>query len=200
MWDARNDAGQLVPSGTYTLTLADKYGNAGTATTTVKVDLRKRVLKTFTRTVTARSSLAGSYVGRCSTLRKPSARGWSGSLGFYANTRCKTKTWKASAVSTVHALRLPTSDKDVEVTVSAYGAVARNHRATYAAIRVHNSQGLWAVEHRMPAGLGFHDLRLGRADQYIEKGRWFVWGFLTYAGGGYDVGKFRVTLRYYVLQ
>lgn len=199
-WDGRDDAGNAVPTGTYTLGARDIAGNVGSVTATVKVDARRRVLKTYTRTVTPRASLLEAYVGRCSTLRRPSARGWSGSLGFYAGTKCGTRTWKASAVSTMHGIRLPASDKDVQLTVKIYGGAARSKPRSLAWIRYLNTGGRWGNDHLQNAKLTTHVSDYVDTKLYVQKNRAFIWGFYTAGGYRYDVGKYTVVLRYYVLQ
>jgi len=202
IWNGKNASGVVVPSGTYYVVAYDVAGNESAAVGHLKVDARHRVVRTWTRTVKAAPSLVEKYVGRCSTLRRPSARGWAGSLGFYANTRCSRQTWNASAVSTMHGIYLPSVDRYLGISVDLYGGAAKARPHSYAGIRLYNAKGQWLSWHGLEPYLGRHH-GLSSSGPYtpvlVYPDRAFYWGMATDAGGRYDVARFIVTVRYYAL-
>ncbi|MES3002201.1 MAG: hypothetical protein V4787_16045, partial [Pseudomonadota bacterium] len=76
-------------------------------------------------------------------MKKP-VRGWTGSLGYYANTKCTTNTSAASLVSTLHAVTLPKiSGGYVSVRVSMYGGSATSRPGSKGVIRYLTAAGKW---------------------------------------------------------
>lgn len=202
-WWGTDQAGKQLPSGVYTISLRDTDGLVSSTTGKVYVESRTRVTKTWTRTVTARSSLVDQYVGRCSTLRKPSARGWTGSLGYYANTKCRRDTWRASAVSTMHGVRVPAADQVIALRVDVYGGAARTRPKSIAGFRLFGTNEKWRAWTVLKPYLGSHlgDKRQGLtyARGLVFPDRWFYWGMATAAGDRYDVKTFKISMTYNVL-
>lgn len=158
-WDGRNDNGTVVPEGTYTVVVVDHHGNVAPITRAVTVSHDTGVLRTFRRTMSASGSLEAKFVGACSTLRTPSLRGWTGSLGYYANTKCGRDTWKASAVPTVHAVRLPHPTNFVryhDERVDTYGGAARLRPRSTAVVRYLRTDGKWVDEKVLGSRVGTH--------------------------------------------
>lgn len=198
-WSGRDATGAVVPSGRYKFVAADYVGNAAATVGYLNIDTRHRVTRTWTRTIRANSHLLGTYVGRCSTMRRPSARGWAGSLGYYANTRCGNTTWRASAVSTLYGIYLPSNvDKDLTVRVFVYGGAAKSRPRSYAGLRYLNTSGMWQHWTLLTPNLGLHP-GIRTNDSAIYKDRAFYWGLATEAGDRFDVKSFTVELKYYAL-
>lgn len=199
-WDGKGTTGRVVTSGYYKLMLWDKSGNPIAAKGVVRVDARRVVTREWRKTVTAGGSLVDQYVGRCSTLRKPSSRGWSYSLGYYANTKCADESTKASLVSTVHAIYVPkASDGYVSVKVSAYGGSATSRPGSRGVLRYLTASGNWTSENVVQSFLGWHPGYQRAATGMIYRGRSFAWGFYTGFGHRYDVKTFAVVVRYRTL-
>jgi len=200
-WDGRNDSGTVVPEGTYTVVVVDLHGNVASITRAVTVSHDAGVLRTFRRTVSAAGSLEAKFVGACSTLRKPSLRGWTGSLGYYANTRCGRATWNASAVTTLHAVRLPLPTNFVryhDERVDTYGGAARLRPRSMAVVRYLRTDGKWVDEKVLGSRIGTHAGARRSTSGMVDSGRWLAWGAATAYGNRYDVKSFTVTVRYFV--
>lgn len=198
-WSARLPDGGAPPPGIYTVVLVDGVGNSSEIGGQVRVSGQYLVKKVSKRTLTASGSLDGKFVGKCSTLRRPSLRGWAGSLGFYANTRCRTQTWKASGVSTLHYTRIPAAAELSSVVVTVNGGAAKSKPRSLGVLRYLNSAGKWQDERTVTAKLGNHNGYPGALKRLVQKGDYFVWGFYTGWRYRYDVRNFTVTFRYYVL-
>ena len=196
-WNGK--VGTTVKPGNYTLIVVDALGNSALTTGKVTVSGLQLVLKTYRTTVTARRSKFGQYVGRCSTLRTPSLRRWSGSLGFYANSKCATSGWTASASSTVHTAVLPAAERYVDLRVEVYGGAATRAPRSKALLRYLPTTGSWTAEATMASRLGRHSGRTRSLAGMIFPGRSIYWGFATSDRQKYDVKSFTVVARYYVL-
>lgn len=195
-WNGRNAAGNLVPAGTYTL-IAFNGDEAATVTGTVAVSLQHLVRKAYTVKVSPTKAY-WKRVGKCSTLRKPSRRGWAHSYGYYANTKCRTQTWKASSVITVHKVRVPRAERYVNARIDTYGGAAKagsrgaidywdNPAETFTSFRFSGSRVAW------------HKGITARATPLVDSDRFIAWRFVTAYKSQYDVAKFRVVVHYDVL-
>jgi hypothetical protein len=188
-----------VPTGYYKLMLWDKVGNPIAAKGVIKVDARRLVTKTWTKTVSASGSVEDQYVGRCSTLKRP-VRGWTGSLGYYANTKCGTDTSAASLVSTLHAVTLPNvGGAYSSVRVSMYGGSASARPGSRGVIRYLTNSGKWTSETTVTSTMGHHSGLQRVATGMVYSDRSFAWGFYTAYGHRYDVKNFTVVVRYHAL-
>ncbi|HWU20829.1 MAG TPA: FlgD immunoglobulin-like domain containing protein [Nocardioides sp.] len=198
VWNGRDSGGSLVPAGSYTL-IAFNGTAAATVTGTVTVSLQRLVLKTYTvHTLPTRA--AWKYVGKCSTLRKPSRRGWTGSYGYYANTKCRTQTWLASAVITVHDVRVPAAERYVDARIDTYGGAAKRKPGSRAGIEYWNNTGKkWVSFRLIGSKVAWHNGATAGATPLIDSQRFISWRFYTAYQGQYDVAKFRVVVHYDVL-
>lgn len=201
-WDGRDSGDIVVPAGSYTVHALNSGTTPATdPTATIVVSGAKLVLKTYTRTVTAAGSTIEKFVGKCSTLRKPSKRGWKGSLGYYGNTKCGGTTFNKAAVFTVNAITVPAADRYADVRVNLFGGAAKAARKSRGIEFYFNSAESNAVGIlKVTKTLGNHTGRTVGAADLINSHRRFVWAFET-AGPKqkYDVKNFTVVLRYYVL-
>ena len=135
-WDGRrSDTGSLFPAGSYRfrITMTDEVGNVGTFTGgTVTLTAKRLHAKTWTRTISARGSLAANWSGNCSSLRKPGLRGMTGSVGYYSKSKCSGRTADSRVAAGLHLLRMPTATTYNTVSIKAYGAAVKpklGHRA-----------------------------------------------------------------------
>ncbi len=197
-WGGRDAAGNLVPAGTYTL-VAFNGTEAATVTGTVTVSLQRLVRKTYTVRVLPTSQY-WKYVGKCSTLRKPSRRGWAGSYGYYANTRCATQTWDASAVITVHLVRVPRAERYVDARVDTYGGAAKAKPRSRGGIEYWNEPGQkWTAFRYTASNVGWHNGATAGATGLVDGERYLAWRYMAAYKSQYDVAKFRITVHYDVL-
>jgi hypothetical protein len=191
------------PAGLYLLKAFDADGNPSTTVGSVTVSGKKLVLKTWTHTYTPAGTLADKYVGKCSTLRKPSLRGWSLSLGYYANTKCASQTSKDSLISTLHAVFLPKFlpkvAQYVDYHVSVYGGAAKAKPGSKAILRYLDTNGDWSNEKTMSGTLGYHAGTTRTAKGLVFQDHSIGWGVYTGFGYQYDVKSFTVVLHYKVL-
>ena len=160
---------------------------------------KKLAARTFRKTVSAGGSLKDQYVGRCSTLRKPSLRGWTGSLGLYTNTKCR-RTFENSLIVTMHAVRTPLGAvKYGDFRVSAYGGAAKAAPRSLAYLEYLNRSEDWVADTRMSTSLTTHHGATRPGSNFVWGDRYVVWGAYTAMGAKYDIKNFTVTLKYFVL-
>ena len=199
-FDGRRDDGTPLPSGLYTVLLRDPAGNVSTSSVTVRV--QRLVTKTYRTTVTARGSKVDQYVGRCSSLRTPASRGWSSSLGYYANTRCTSNRWADSAVATQHRAVLPVAASYVDVQLSTYSGASRGYGRSQAVMLYDNPSETAAVASRtLGSALATRAAARVSAAKVLRPvgGRRYVyWEVATAYGQHYDVKSFTLTVRYRV--
>jgi hypothetical protein len=197
-WNGRNDSATVVPAGTYDVIVLGAGDEASTFQAQITVSSKKLVHKTYTKTVTAAWSLADKFVGKCSTLRKPSKRKWAGSLGFYANTKCKKQTWNASAVSTAHVVQLPVAEQYVDMRVNTYGGAQKKGSRgliRYFPVNGNNSVSDTFISPKVTTHTG----PLRKTTGMVSSGRFIAWGFATAYKSQYDVKSFTVVVHYDVL-
>ncbi|HVK27278.1 MAG TPA: FlgD immunoglobulin-like domain containing protein [Nocardioides sp.] len=197
-WGGRDASANLVPAGTYTLVALNADGPAS-VTGTVTVSLQRLVRKTYTVRVLPTSQY-WKYVGKCSTLRKPSRRGWTGSYGYYANTRCGTQTWDASAVITVHAVRVPRAERYVDARIDTYGGAAKAKPRSRGGIEYWNEPGQkWTAFRYTASNVGWHNGATSGAGGLVDAERYIAWRYMAAYKSQYDVARFRITVHYDVL-
>jgi hypothetical protein len=202
-WRGNNLHGDLAPEGVYTLELVAHKGSdyeshydAGT----VMLSHKRLVTKTFRKVVTPAGSLVGKpYVGRCSTLKRPSDRGWAGSFGLYTATKCKG-TFKTTVIGTDHAMRMPRAIRYKRLRISTYGGAARSQPGSYLFFDQFSTARTWGKDDtRLGYGLAWHAGPVKAASEYVFDDRWIYWGVYTYLGARYDLKTFKVVLTYQVL-
>ena len=221
-WDGRAADGAPAPAGDYTATATvhDVYGNAREVTAPLHVHAERLVRRSWTTTVTANSARVSSRAGRCSTLRAPASRKWSGSHLYGAGSvvGCRPRTSSDRLVQVTSQVRLPAlpaaayADQpaaDVAdparydtLAIAAYGGAStlRGKSRSTAALRWLRADGRGESARVLPAALGLHS-GYGRAATGAVRSDRTV-RFLTYATGlsSYDLKAFRLTLGYSVLQ
>jgi len=203
VWTGLLSGGVPAPAGLYVVKFEDSDGNASSRVGSVTVSSKKLVTKTWTRTFSPAGTLADSYVGKCSTLREPSLRGWYHSFGYYANTRCASQTSKDSLISTLHVTFLPKAVQYVDIHVNAYGGAARAKPGSKARIRYLTTSTdpakQWASTRTISSTLGTHAGYTRSTSGLVFKDRSFGWGIYTGFGYQYDIKSFTVVLHYKVL-
>lgn len=198
-WNGRDTGGALVPAGTYTILALSSAHEAATATTTVAVSRQHLVAKTFTTSLAANHYIYKN-VGRCSTLRKPSRRGWKGSLGFYANTRCKAQTWPASRVITIYEIHLPSAERYDDLRVQTYGGAAKAKPGSRALVDFWStSQQTWFAGKFISGKVGWHNSLAVAPGALTFDGSWINWRLSTAFNSQYDIAKYTVVMHYDVL-
>ncbi len=204
VWNGRNNAGKVVASGPYRVYAVDADGNLGASFAAVTVSRQTLVLKKFVTRVSASGSIYGPRkIGVCSQLKIPSSRGVLGSLGFYANTKCRTQGFEASAVSTSHFIKVPVAQRYVDMRIDVTGGAAVGYGGSKGILRYLKDPGTsaahWVNETAMSSAYGIHRGPTQSLTSMLDTERFLVWGFLTFNGSRYDVIRFTVVVRYYVL-
>ncbi|MBO9524398.1 MAG: hypothetical protein J7518_22905 [Nocardioidaceae bacterium] len=197
VWNGR--IASTVVGGTFTVRAVDSLGNPSDVGTTVTVDTRRIVIKTWQKIVTARASMPSRnafFAGKCSTLRRPARTVWPGSIGYYANTKCRDRRWVTSGVTTAHATFLPQVDKMVDLRVDTYGAAARVRPRSQGLIRYLTTSGFWVNVRPVARTRAWHIGPTRSPGGVVFKDNSFGWSFAASAGNRYDVWKFRIVLRY----
>lgn len=198
VWNGRDESGHVVPAGTYTVASVDPLGNKSALSRTVTVSHANGVLKTFKKTVTVGGSKVDSLVGRCSTLKNPASRGWSGSRGYYANSRCKSTRGNDSVVITVHAAQLPSAVKYGTFRVDTYGGASRGYRGSQATVMYSRASDDTPVAIRtLGSTLGTHTGATVSESPLLYPGRTVLWSVGTANFNHYDIKNFTVVARYY---
>jgi hypothetical protein len=207
VWNGRNNSGVYVSAGTYRVVARgiDGAGNSVEANQAVEVSRAKFKMLTSTKTYTAKRTLNDKFVGSCSSLVSPSSHGWSGSLGYYSQSRCTRTANNASVVIGAHAWWIPEAfnGKYGKLKISAYGGGARGTRSAYAVlgyIRASDNEFLNRVQ--FPAGLGWHAGQSASAAPFVRTaaGRPFVvWNLGLSEGSRYDVKSFKLQVDYQAL-
>ncbi|HJQ04223.1 MAG TPA: hypothetical protein VJ872_02180 [Nocardioides sp.] len=199
-FDGRDDNGLMLPSGLYTIQLRDPAGNV--SATTVKVRVQRLVSKTFVKAVTAKASKTNQYVGRCSKLASPSSHGWAGSLGYFANTRCRSTTGPDSTVATEHGVALPAAATYRDVRISAYGGAAKGFGRSVAVMFYEDpSRNRQVAQAKLGPKVGTWAgpaKAVSTMAKTINGTRYVFWSVGTAARQHYDVKGFTVTVHYQV--
>lgn len=200
-WSGTDGSGHRVPAGGYTIkaTVTDRAGNTSTpAMGTVTVIRQRLASRTFNHTYSARSVLTKKWVGACSTLASPSKRGWSGSLGFYSNSKC-SRTVDASVVDGLFVARVPAAFAYRNLTISTYGGAAREANRSVAYVLYRRRDGDFSSPGLMLPGVGTHAGPTVGGARYVYPDRSIGWDVVNIKGSRYDVKSFTVKLDYTVL-
>ncbi|WP_154402595.1 hypothetical protein [Nocardioides speluncae] len=197
----RTASGGLLPAGSYTVrvTAIDPMGNTGSASRSLVISHKRLVKKTWERTISAQAAMQQSTVAPCSTLRRGSSRGWSGSLGLYSQSKCRKG---ADQVRVVNAIEVPDAFQFQSVRVSTYGggATGRGGGTTASLSQLLIEDWSTAGVSRFNGKVGLHHGGWGAAFKRID-GKWLVrWRVWAEHGSRYDVKSYTVRLIYTALQ
>lgn len=201
IWDGKNAQGAVVPPGQYRVYASDYVGNKNLdVSTVITVTGLRRTNKSWTRTVTPVKSLYDRYVGKCSKLRRPALRGWAGSFGYYANTRCKDVSPRASTVTTMHRVSLPAATGYYRLQVAAYGGAARRSPRSQSSLYYLTTKDRLTKRATLESALGAQPGRSVKDPwNYLWQGRRFYWVVAASDRQLYEVKNFTVTVAYYVI-
>ncbi len=203
-WNGRTGGGSVVPPGTYRATFSarDLAGNLGrSAAKAVTVSDASLVGRTATKTVGAYASIIGGAVGSCSAVGRINR--WPGALGYYSLYRYYTgKSCNPSAAYTDaalgrHVVGVPRAVRYGNVRVEVWGASVPRYRDVGVLMYEQWDGDVVAGKVIGPAK-GWHAGTSVSASSFVSGGR-FRWWFGTVEGHWYDVQKYRITLRYFVL-
>lgn len=200
-WSGTNNSGRVVREGTYDIRyeLSDAVGNTSVSNSVSATVSRKRLVwNWWTKKVTPAASMVDRHVGRCSTLSRPSARGWAGSIGLYSNTRCRSAS-DPSLVATVHSVRVPRAREYGRLRVAVDGGAATSAPRSVAVLRYLTDRGRWEAPAQLDPSLRHHPGQTAWGDYFIRPHRRFVWAVATARGAQYDVKLFTVKVWYMVL-
>jgi hypothetical protein len=205
-WEGKDQHGDRLPAGSYTVRLVgeDRVGNVAEVSRPVVISDKRLVARTWTRSLSATATISSTWVGSCSTLRKPSSHGWSGSFGLYSQTRCTRSA--QSPVVVYSGVWLPRSAGGTygDVSISMYGGAARGRSSAYVVLGLRRAaDDSFQNRAQFAGGLGWHRMRSTTATPYVryDEGHPFViWQTGLSEGSRYDVKAYRVALTYYVLR
>lgn len=206
-WNGRKNGGGLADEALhgFTIKVSDEAGNVNTCQVGVTVDHAKVTRTTFKKTFRAASTELERLVGKCSVLRKPSLRGWTGSLGYYSNKKCDNG-FKPSRVVSANGVLVPKAfqNKYHSLQIKLYGGAAKARPGSEAAL-LYMKKDIEAdsvLLRWMGPKLGTHaGARTGtKTPTFIRlddnKSPYVAWNLITVNGLQYDVKNFTVVLEY----
>jgi flagellar hook assembly protein FlgD len=203
-WNGRRANGKVVPPGTYRASFSaqDVAGNLGRSKSTAfTVSDAYLVRRTYAKTVGAYASIIGGIVGSCSAIGRIDR--WPGALGYYSLYRyytgrsCNPSAEATDAALGRHVVAVPRAVRYGKVRVDVWGASVPGYRDVGVLLYERRDGDLVAGKVIGPAK-GWHAGTSVSASSLVSNRR-FRWWFGTVEGHWYDVQKYRVTLRYFVL-
>lgn len=214
-FDGRTASGAIISAGSYRfrVTVTDPVGFKTTKITrSFAVSHKRLVKKTWKRTLTPAQVHPGprsQYVGKCSTLRKPSLRGWAGSFGFYSETKC-ARADESSVVSTVSGVYVPKAFQNrygtYQVWLNGGGAKSggkRHGRNAYIVMFYRNTAIKDVHRVQFNGVMGSHAGRSVAAGSFVfdkTAKPYVLWRAGLSEGSRYDVKSYTVKLTYTALQ
>lgn len=209
VWNGHHEDGNALWAGPVRaiVTLTDVDGRAPKDTDALTVNVVRKHLatRTWTKTVTPRASFVQQFVGRCSTIRRPSLRGWTGSFGLYSNTKCRSG-WNPSWTESQHALVVAKPSnlhRYLDVRVSEYGGAATSRPRSSLGVMYASTAGEWGGRTVHGPTLGIHHGATAAASTFLHDRSttqpFVFWRAYTYEGRRYDVKSFTVRVRYEAL-
>lgn len=197
-WDGRSSTGRAVPAGRYSMltVVTDRFGNVARGPRlTIAVSAKGLRQHVYTRTVTAAASLTGRNVGRCSTLKVGSVRGWRGGMSLRTATRCRG-TVRDTFVSTGHGLIAPAAFRYQSVDVMVIGGASRDVPGSQAFVSYLRRLGGYDGDTLLTSEIRSHRGEYVRGDTHVFDDGYVGWSVYTAAGSHYDVKGFTVRIRY----
>lgn len=211
-WDGRGPDRRVVPEGTYTVeaTVTDRRGNVETYEQDVRVSQERIEHATWTTTVLPKRTMIERFVGRCASIKVPARAPWRGSIGLRSSkSGSGCRTLAAQSVTAVHGIYLPRSpigryDLYDRVQVSAYGGAARGADSAYL-VHWYWSRGKeWVSRSQFDRRLRWHDGQMLGSNVVLgdpdEENPFVIWSVGLAEGAKYDVKRYRVSVRYWVLR
>jgi len=205
VWRGTVYGGTAAP-GTYSIEISpsDNSGNITVETRTVTVSGKKLVPKTLRRTVRAGASITETDVGACSRLRRPSLRGWTGSVGYYSNSRC-ARGFDASVAAAAHGIYVPRSfqNRYGSLTIKAYGGAATARPRSQGLLQYYRADREWVQPTWLGRRVRTHLGPTVSATRFVHDRStdpFVIWSAMTAVGHRYDIRDFTVVLTYTVLE
>lgn len=198
VWRGRNDNKGMVRAGTYRVRFhqTDSVGNTGRFDLgKVTVSWKRFVSARVDRSVTASASMLDSWSGGCSSILRGGSRHQRGALGLMSNTRCGSRTWEGSGVSSVHGIRVPPGWVKGNVSVSVIGGAARGRQGSIAVLEYWSKkESTWVAANSLDGRYGEHADGWTVSTNLIVKDA-LIWRVATGYGNRYDVKAFKVSFR-----
>jgi hypothetical protein len=203
-WNGRSATGAVVSPGSYRAVFSgrDVAGNLGRSTAaSVTVSDAYLVARTYTRTVSAYASLRVAYTGSCSEVGRIDR--WKGALGYYSMYRwiagfsCDPYAENTDVALATHAASVPTAVKYGSLRIDVRGGTAPGARDE-GVLMYQRRDGELSGAKVMSAAVGWHSGMSVPGSTVVAGGR-VRWWFGTLDYRWYDVEKYRVSLRYFVL-
>ncbi|KAA1419120.1 hypothetical protein F0U44_11730 [Nocardioides humilatus] len=199
LWNGRDGDGELLPEGTYTVTMdtVDQADNEKVVTGQIDLSYERLVQTTWKRTVSARGTMLDKYVGRCASLKTPARAGWRGSLGFRAEARCSRSQ---RGVATSHGIYIPVGPFQMPlwVRIDAYGGGGRGSQLS---IYQYNRRSEWIARAKLDGKVRQHRGNQVSAVRAVLGDVWddphVIWSVGLDDGAAYDVRDFTVNVRYW---
>lgn len=208
-WNGREDSfsQDVLPPGDYdlTVTIVDADLDTKSVVTTVSLRPEELRLRTWTKRITPRGSMINSDIRSCGRVLRPARPRWDGSLG-YRTRECSDPN--ESVAWTAHGVYLPrpTVFGSGSIQVDVVGGRARREPPARLGYWYYWPGKGWAeADERFGPELQRHP-GIGQAPADFVDG-WgtdrrlsFVWSVGLHGGRDYDVKRFVVVYRYWLLE
>lgn len=201
-WAGRDQAGALLPEGTYELRvyLVDRVDGSVSEPTTrpiyvVRKHLEERV---FDRTLTPSRRLISSSVGRCSRLVRLADPTWPGAYGQLSNRLCRS-TLAASRVTTVYGVTLPATHSRWPITVTMFGGARPAKPRSIAGGQVRLAGDVWSSTKRLEPPYTTHMMGALPASWTPSGSRTLQMRVSNHSGSWYEVLRLHVHFSYLVM-
>jgi hypothetical protein len=204
-WKGNDEHGGRIPAGSYAVRLVgvDLVGNQASVSRPLVISDKQLVDRTWTRTFSATDTIASTWIGSCSTLRRPASHGWAESFGLYSQTTCRRPAQSAVVVYSGVWLPRSTGGAYGNLSISMYGGAARGRSSAYVVLGLRRADDdSFQNRAQFAGGLGWHRMRSTNATPFVrDDGRPFViWQTGLSEGSRYDVRSYRLSLTYFVLR
>jgi len=192
VWNGMTTGGGVVPAGTYYARVTADNGadpldsNNGPS---FAVSAKKLTEQTWTKKVTAGSSVVAVAKGKCSTVARPGKKLGTGSVGYYSNTKCTTLHEDFAA--TLHQIKLPKAYQPGTLTLSTYGAAVKAGSVMHV--------GFFTSEWKIGSTKGWHAGPTVSAARVVDSSGEVVWQSYARNGNRYDIKYFKITYHYTTL-
>jgi flagellar hook assembly protein FlgD len=201
-WNGRNSSGTALPAGTYgyQLVATDLAANVSvSARATLPLSAKRLVAKTGVKTLTPLSSYQELFIGYCSGIYSPGRSSWTGSLGYYSESKCVAYYAGEDLAAARHSYTLPAAIRYGSVKVAAYGGSDTYYPDVAALIYYDRYGQLTDTGITLGSADGTRTAPTVSASSYLN-GRTMSWLAGTTDYNWYDIKVFTVTWTYYVLQ
>lgn len=197
-WNGRDDAGLLVPEGTYSVqaVLTDLHRNEDTFARAVVVHHEELVREVWKQTFRASDTVVDTAVGRCSDYRTPSSRRDRGSFQLASQTRCRTASQSHAVAPS--GIYLPPSMKNHyrKIAVTMRGGPSTGARGAYVVLAFLQENGKLQGRRVLRGSYGKHTISVAKNGQVVRKEksgrRYLFWQAGLSEGSRWDVESYTV--------